>query len=234
MSGSPPPMELELLCAPLTRGDPRPELLLALLEDVVGRRLEVELTPYAELRAVGDRSDLLDRAFFGRLWADRQLILVEGKEQTFCAFLSGSVHSEGSTPEQVRYKLFDLGVLLPVDLPLLEALDLIRRLARVGDVYVARLGSYVEGQHGIGEYEFRDLWPHKCTLSWINAWSAAYAKHLEFPGAEDHAHLRHIEALEPSAGYACALTEERLNSERSDHSSVVSWARHRFCQADQS
>lgn len=230
----PLPMDLDLLCAPLTRGDARPERLLALIEDVVGQKLRVEFTPYAELREYADREDLLDRAFFGQLWADRQLIFVEGAEQTFCAYLSGSVRSEGELPEDVMYSLFHMGVLLPVDLGVTEALALMRRLATAGGVYIGHLGPYVQGQEGIGQYTFRDLWPRKCALSWINVWSAVYAQHLEFPGTDDYDKLWRVEHLGPSGGYLCALSEERLNPERADHASVVSWARRRFCQIDQS
>lgn len=234
MSEALPPIDLDLLCAPLIRGESRPERLLALVEEVVGQRLGVEFTPYGELREVGERGDLLDRAFFGQLWADRKLMLVEGKEQSFCASLSGSVRSEGATPDAVTHGQFHMGILVPTDLHATEAMALMRALVREGSVYVGYLGSHVVGQEGIGQYAFRDLWPRKCTLSWINAWSEPYAEHLEFPGADDREHIWHIERCSTTGAWICALTEERLDPARADHAAIVSWARQRFCQIDQS
>ena len=157
---------------------------------------------------------------------------VESRAQSFCAYLSGHVHSDGDTPDQIIYKWFHLGALMPGDLTVVEAMTLMCSLMDVGDIYVACLGSYIGKRSAVGQYQFRDLRPLESRLSWINGWSANYAQHLEFPSVEDRKNLWSINRSPASGAYICALTEDRLDPARPDHAEVIGWARRRFCQTD--
>lgn len=224
-----PAYEVELLCPPYQTADRRVEGIVGLLEAAVGERLAYEFTPYAEFRPVLDLASLVEDSLLGRRWADPTLILVNGQEQDFVAYISkvdGRTVGAPSQPSEWGGALW-LALRVPMAALSSDPMDLLMALAGLTKAEVGTVGPVLDTRDP-GSALFSRADPARMPLAWLNVWSARIAAYHGFPGPGDDERLAAITWSPERTHVVVKVTADPLDPGSQEHRAVIAWFDARF------